>query len=72
MKLDLANFSPELQKKTIVNGLPFCKNKYQEKSVSDKIAAKTLMYEYLQRRVIFSPPVLVKLTKKQIIILKTR
>ena len=66
MKLNSAIFSHEL------NGLSFCKNKCQEKSVSVKIAAKTWMFECFQRPFTFSHLVLVKFTKKQIMIVKTR
>ena len=48
------------------------KNKCQEKGVSVKTAAKHLMFECLMRPVTFSHPILVKFTKNQIIILKTK
>ena len=82
MKLDLAMFSSELQKtspKTIVNGLSFFvrknatnkKKKKKKKMFMVKLWQKNLMFVCLQRLVTFSHPVLVKFTKKQIIILKT-
>ena len=55
----------------ILNGLPFCKNKCKEKSISVKIVAKISIFECLQRPVTFSHPVLEKFPRKQITILKT-
>ena len=49
IKTCFSNFFPRIAKndpKQIGNGLPFCKNKGQEKSVSVKIAANASRFEY--------------------------